>query len=242
MTRTSFFWPLAIVMAALVLAAVLLAFWVKPVDLPASSTGQQAAAPAGKPRTTQGFGATELMTSGSGASHGLDGFNVDPALNDEEPEQPWERAINRLLDSDDENDKVAAELAALAPTMPLEGKVEAIQHMVNLLEDEHYALARNMLLNPSLHPDLREVIFSDVIDRPNSVKLPVLVDLLGIYGHPLRAEAHSNLQVLLGSDLGDDPAVWSAPIQGFLANEAAEEAEEMAAEEAMAAGGETTEE
>jgi len=241
MLNKSFFWPAVLVALAVALAAGLLFFLVAP-DVPAPPAAAQDAAPReARELPGGGFAAVDSIRPGgtaTGLSRGLAAVDEEP----EEPEQPWEKAINQLLDSDDENDKVAAELAALAPTMPLEGQVEAVQHMVNLLEDEHYALARNMLINPSLHPDLREVIFSDVIDRPNSVKLPVLVGLLGIYGHPLRAEAHSNLQVLLGSDLGDDPAVWSAPVQAFLAKEAVEEAEEMAAEEAMAAESKETEE
>lgn len=158
----------------------------------------------------------------------MDDTAAEPA--DEEPMQPWEAAINRLLDSDEENDKVAAELAALAPTMPLEGQVEAVQHMVNLLDDEQYALARTMLLNPGLHPDLREVIFSDTLDRPNSIKLPILLALLGTAGHPLRAEAHTNLQAVVGRDLGQGSDPWVPVVQQFLAQEAAEEAEAEASE------------
>jgi len=230
MLHKSFLWPAVLVGSAVVLAAGLLFLVVAP-DAPAPS----APAPDAPPREARelpggGFVAVDAIRPGGGAtglSRGLAAVDEEP----EEPEQPWEKAINRLLDSDDENVKVASSLAALAPTLPLEGQVEAAQHMVNLLDDEHYSLARDMLLNPSLHPDLREVIFSDVIDRPNSVKLPVLVSLLGIYGHPLRNEAHSNLQVLLGSDLGDDPAIWSGPIQAFLAREATEEAAAARAEE-----------
>ena len=141
-------------------------------------------------------------------------------------EEPWEAPINALLDSDDENDVVAARLAALAPTLPLEGQVEAIQHVVNLLDDEQYELARNMALNPGLHPDVREVVFSDVLDRPNEVKMPVLLALLGQPGHPLAGEARQNLQAYVGRDLGPNPADWAAPVQALLAREAAEEAAE----------------
>jgi hypothetical protein len=93
-----------------------------------------------------------------------------------------------------------------------------------------------MLLNPALHPSLREVVFADALDRPNTVKLPVLLALLGSPGHPLRPEAHSNLQVLIGSDLGDNPAVWAGPVGEFLAREAEEDA---AVEDALSEGAAT---
>lgn len=137
---------------------------------------------------------------------------------------PWEKPISDLLDSDDENDVVAAKLAALAPTLPLEGHIESIQHMVNLLDDEHYKLASDMVMNPALLPQVREVIFSDVLDRPNSVKVPVLLALLGSYGHPLQLEAREKMQLLLGADLGSDMGAWQVAAKQYLAASAAEEA------------------
>lgn len=233
MTRTPFFWPAVLVLGALLLAAVLLGFWIKPVEVPAPPPAVTAPS-ASKPRSGDGFGAADLMTSGGSISGRLSGGAAETDLAEDggEPEQPWEKAINQLLDSDEENEKVAASLAALAPTLPLEGQVEAIQHMVNLLDDEQYALAQNMVMNPGLHPDVREVLFSDVLDRPNNVKLPVLLTLLGSPGHPLRTEAHTNLQAVIGQDLGESPMLWSQPVQAFLEREAAEEAEAEAEAEA----------
>ena len=96
----------------------------------------------------------------------------------------------------------------------------------NLLDDEEYGLAQNMVLNPGLRPELSEVLFSDVIARPNRVKLPVLVMLMDSPGHPLRMEAHTSLQEVLGQDLGAASTSWAQPVQDFLAREAAEAAPE----------------
>jgi hypothetical protein len=227
MTKTPFFWPILLVFAALALAAALLVFWAQPAEeaaAPQETAG--AVTSTRKALPDEGFGATDAFSPG-GSMLGGSGTPVTDDLSPEfeEPEQPWEKAINQLLDSDEENDKVAASLAALAPTLPLEGQVEAIQHMVNLLDDEQYALAQNMVMNPGLHPDVREVLFSDVLDRPNAVKLPLLLALLSSPGHPLRIEAHTNLQAAIGQDLGESPMLWSQPVQAFLEREAAEEAE-----------------
>lgn len=221
-----FFWPVILVGMALLIGASLLLLVVQPVS-EASTEATSLGAPAPhRAAESGGFGEVDFTSSVSGMVGMMSGESQASEIDEMEgPEQPWEAAINRLLDSDEENDKVAAELASLAPTMPLEGQVEAIQHMVNLLDDEQYALARNMLLNPSLHPNLREVIFSDALDRPNSVKLPMLLALFGAPGHPLRVEAHANLQAVVGRDLGQDPGLWTQAIQQVLAQEAAEEAE-----------------
>ena len=140
------------------------------------------------------------------------------------PMQPWEAAINQILESDEENQQVATRLLALAPTLPSDGQVEAVQHMVNLTDDDNYQNAAAMLLNPATSEDVAEVIYSDVLNRPNNVKLPVMVSILRTPGHRLRDETLSTLQIFLGEDLGDNPEAWNASVQTFLAREAQEEA------------------
>lgn len=184
-----------------------------------------------------GFAAADDLMAGAGSpSWPGSGVVAEGAIRAEEPDQellPWELSINKLLDSDDENNKVAAELALILPTLPLEGQVEAVQHMVNLTEDDKYIVASNMLLNPGTHPELREVLLADVLDRPNSVKLPVLLAVMAVPGHPSLAEAHRSLREVLGSDFGISSAAWSAPVQSFLAREADEEAKAEAEAEAQ---------
>jgi len=225
-TNSPFFWPVLLVFVAAALATALLLFWDQPTELAARPPDQTPVTTSRKTPPGEGFGATDTFSSGSGLLREAGARTTDELSPEfEEPEQPWEKAINQLLDSDEDNDKVASALAVLVPTLPLEGQVEAVQHMVNLLDDEQYELARNMVMNPGLHPDLREVLFSDILDRPNTVKLPALLALLGSPGHPLRTEAHTNLQAVIGQDLGESPMLWSQPVQAFLEREAAEEAE-----------------
>jgi hypothetical protein len=81
-----------------------------------------------------------------------------------------------------------------------------------------------MLLNPATAEDVAEVIYSDVLNRPNTVKLPVMVSILRTPGHRLRDETLSTLQIFLGEDLGDNPEAWNAAVQNYLAKEAQEAA------------------
>jgi hypothetical protein len=141
------------------------------------------------------------------------------------PMEPWEAAINEILESDVENQQVATQLMALLPTLPSDGQVEAMQHMVNLTDDENYHDATAMLLNPATSEDVAEVIYSDVLNRPNNVKLPVMVSILRTPGHRLRDETLSTLQIFLGEDLGNNAEAWNLAVQNYLTREAQEEAE-----------------
>lgn len=142
----------------------------------------------------------------------------------ESPLQPWEQAINQILESDEANLQAAARLNALLPTLPLEGQVEAAQHMVNLTDDENYQSASALILNPATPAEVADVIFADALNRPNSVKLPLMIAVLRVPGHRLRQETLSAMQVFAGQDLGDNPEAWNAFVQNFLAKEAQDEA------------------
>lgn len=170
-------------------------------------------------------GSSFINEEASSPAAGADVFAAE-----EQPVQPWEGAINRILESNMENFQVAAQLMVLAPSLPPDGQVEAAQHMVNLTDDQNYQGAATMLLNAATSDDVVEVIFSDVLNRPNSVKLPVMVSILRTPGNRLRDETLSTLQIFLGQDLGDDPEAWNTAVQNFLVREAQEEAAAAAAE------------
>jgi hypothetical protein len=225
--------PLIVVVTALVVALLIL-FSIRTPDVPA-----KAAPESSKNETVQrpapmadgdGFGADTAFASPAAAEQALaveQTQEQQPAEEEmlaEVPMQPWEAAINRILESDEENAQVAAQLMALAPSLPPDGQVEAVQHMVNLTDDESYQNAAAMLLNPATAEDVAEVIYSDVLNRPNTVKLPVMVSILRTPGHRLRDETLSTLQIFLGEDLGDNPEAWNAAVQNYLAKEAQEAA------------------
>jgi hypothetical protein len=145
---------------------------------------------------------------------------------EEEPvvfEEAWQRTINTILTDDAEPSLLSGRLAAALPGMPLDGQLEAAQHMVNLLADDEYATAETVYFNPSMAEPVRRLVFEDFMNRPNTLKLPILVRTLRESGHPLRNEAIENLQVYLGRDEGTDWTRWDAAVRETLDRERREE-------------------
>jgi hypothetical protein len=223
--------PAFLVLAALVLATLMLAV-INPSQ--SGPTGDDIAAQPTKARVeTQqafrepdsgiGFGSGDEaeVRPVIGASAGSSSAGAESAL--QVTEASWEAPINAILESAEDNNAVARRLDALAPTLPLEGQVEATQHMVNLLDDQNYQAALQKLTNLSTPPAVMEVIYSDILNRPNSVKLPALVNVFAAPGHPLRTEALDTLQIFVGRDLGNDPQAWNVAVQDFLRIEAQQE-------------------
>jgi hypothetical protein len=222
--------PASLVLGAILLASVLL-FLLQPspqhpapskltggAKHPAAASSAPFSEPAGfasqdadQPRST-GIAEKESQESGAVATDQLP------------PDTPmWESSVNAILESAEDNDAVALKLDALAHSLPMEGQVEATQHMVNLLGDESYQLARRKLANPATPREVMDVIYSDVLNRPNTVKLPALVDVLAVPGHPLHAESLETLRVFVERDLGNDLPAWNVAVQEFLREESRQE-------------------
>jgi uncharacterized protein YdbL (DUF1318 family) len=225
--------PVVVVVAALAIALLIL-FGLGAPDVPAKPAAESPKSePKRRPGPLQeggGFGVDTAFTPSATTRESTtvveEATESSPGeeMLAEVPMQPWEEAINRILESDKENQQVATQLLGLLPTLPPDGQVEAVQHMVNLTDDESYQNAAAMLLNPATAENVAEVIYSDVLNRPNTVKLPVMVSILRTPGHRLRDETLSTLQIFLGEDLGDNPEAWNAAVQNYLAKEAQEAA------------------
>ena len=138
-------------------------------------------------------------------------------------EEPWQQTINAILQNDGSPTLLSGRLAAALPGMPLEGQLEAAQHMVNLLADEEYGTAEKVYLNPGMPQPVRRLVFEDFMNRPNSLKLPLLVRTLRETGHPMRREAIDNLQVYIGRDEGEDWLRWDAAVRETLERERREQ-------------------
>jgi hypothetical protein len=121
--------------------------------------------------------------------------------------------------NDGEPAMLSGRLASALPGLPLEGQMEAAQHMVNLLGDQEYSVAATVYFNSAMPEPVRRLVFEDFMNRPNAVKLPLLVRTLRETGHPFRNEALENLQVFIARDEGDDPSRWEVAVSQTLEQE-----------------------
>jgi hypothetical protein len=223
--------PIALIFVALLVALVLLVT-VQPATeaegKSESTANPPSAAPAARPRSPapDQFAARsgEVLLSPVAPSSEVDGADETSATQ----EASWEAPINAILEAPEDNDQVVLRLAALVPTLPPDGQVEAAQHMVNLLDDENYQTALQMLLNPGMPTEVQEVIYSDILNRPNTVKLPALTALIGAPNHGLRDEALNTLQIFVGHDLGNNPLAWKSAVDEFLRQESLQDQVEAA--------------
>ena len=129
----------------------------------------------------------------------------------------WEEKIDDVLSAQDEDPQKVKRLLEMFPRLPEDGQVEAAQHLSNLTPDEQFASLANILTNAAMPEAVLDVMMTDVLNRPNKLKLDALLDLIRIPNHPKAEEARDVLEVFTDKQCGDDWACWKAGVDAFRA-------------------------
>ena len=130
----------------------------------------------------------------------------------------WEIKLDQILSSDSDDTNKVQQLFAMFPTLPDDGKDEVAQHLSNLVEDEDYAQLGKLLMDPKLPEDTLDTLMADLLNRPNSTKLPMFLDLARNPDHPKHEEARDMLELYLDEDYGSDWATWEKKMKEWLAD------------------------
>jgi hypothetical protein len=139
------------------------------------------------------------------------------ALSDAAGEMPdWNDKLDSILGSNEDEARKAEQLLALWPTLPEDGQVETMQHISNLLPDEKFSLLSQTLTNASTSEAVLDIIMGDALNRPNALKLPSLLEVAKVPGHPKAEEALEILEVFVDHNYGSDWAQWDKAVKDWL--------------------------
>jgi hypothetical protein len=130
----------------------------------------------------------------------------------------WEQKLDDILLGDDDENGKADKILALIPLAPAEAKQELAQHLVNMVQDDHYDGAANMLTNSATPVEVSDVLMNDLLNRNNNLKLPMLLAIARNDSHPLNAQALDLLGLLTQEDDGTNWDQWSTTIDTWLQN------------------------
>jgi hypothetical protein len=128
----------------------------------------------------------------------------------------WEDKLEEILDSSDDDATKVKQLLAMFPRLPEDGQTEVAQHLSNLVEDKDYGALRKLLADAKLPETVLDVLVQDVLNRPNSLKLPSLLDVASNPQHPKAEEAKDLLELFLEDNYGTDWAKWQTKMQEWL--------------------------
>jgi hypothetical protein len=163
---------------------------------------------------------TLFAPSAPSTTHQSPEIAPDSTANDAaEPTAPvWEQKVDDVLSDTSvaDSDVKAERLLALFPTLPEDGQVEAVKHIVNLTSDERYAGIGQYLTNAATDGEVLDELFADLLNRPNTVKLPMILKIAQNPQHPEAGEAKDILELYLEDDYGNDWWKWVQNLTAWL--------------------------
>jgi hypothetical protein len=128
----------------------------------------------------------------------------------------WESKVDEILSSDGDAANKAKQMLDVFSRFPESGQVEVVRHLSNLLPDQEYGPMGQLLLEPELPADVLDALMADVLNRPNSLKLPLLLEVARSGQHPKAGEARETLGLLLEADYEEDWDKWQAAMEKWL--------------------------
>jgi len=124
--------------------------------------------------------------------------------------------MSEVLGSSASSSAKAQALLALFPQLPAAAQPAAAHHLVNLLPDNSFATFATQLTNANASAEVRAAIYTDLVQRPNAIKLPWLLAIARSPGISQAREAATLLQATLREDHGTNWEAWSARIGAWL--------------------------
>lgn len=130
---------------------------------------------------------------------------------------PWEAQIAEATKRGRDAKGKAREILSLIPRLPEEALATATEQAIERLPDADYsATVLPALSNSQTHGQVLSVLFADLMERPDAITLPALLNIAQNPAHPFAAPALDNLRLLLRGDFGTDWKKWSEAVDAAL--------------------------
>jgi hypothetical protein len=155
---------------------------------------------------------------------GIQKFQSSDALGHSAPAAPadldlvtnWEEQVESILDSPTSDSEKAAALLEIFPRLPEGGQSEVAASLSPLLPDSQFGELGKYLTNATTAEPVMDVLMAGLLNRPDAIKLPWLLDMARTEDNPRSADAIHLLQAMLEQDNGKDWQLWQAGVERYL--------------------------
>lgn len=105
--------------------------------------------------------------------------------------EAWEKLVDEVLKEDNTEPlaKRGERIKRAIAKLPESERQVGVQGLLNLLSDESFAMLEPILLDPKENPEVLDVIFSDMLNRPESVKNGYILAIAKMRDHPQFTDA-----------------------------------------------------
>ena len=128
----------------------------------------------------------------------------------------WEQKLDDILVADSSDATKVAQILTIIPTVGPEAQVQLSHHLVNLVQDDNYAMTGDLLTNPSTSTNVSSILMNDLLNRGTELKLTMLLAVARNDDHPLKGDAKELLELFIQEDKGADWNAWEASVVKYI--------------------------
>jgi hypothetical protein len=141
------------------------------------------------------------------------GWSTPPAPPDT---RPWDQRLEDILLRGGEINDKADSIKQLLKDAPADAQGELAHHLVNMAQDDHYDGVAGLLTNATTQPEVATVLMNDLLNRRNTLKLPMLLAIARNDDHPLKDQAKDMMELFLQADYGTNWDDWAGAVDNWL--------------------------
>lgn len=110
--------------------------------------------------------------------------------------EDWEKLVDKLVETQDApNKERMAEVKEAFDKLNKKDQGEAVTRALNLLQDEQFPSLYGILFDKTENVEILDAIFSDALNRPEDIKVPLMKGLVTDKTHPMFFESARILDV-----------------------------------------------
>lgn len=128
----------------------------------------------------------------------------------------WEEDVEAILNSPTGNEQKTDALLEIFPRLPESGQAEVGAILAPMLPDAQFAELGQYLTNGTTAEPVLDVLLSGLLSRPDSIKLPWLLEIARSQDNPRSADAVHLLEATLDQDNGRNWALWQSGVDRYL--------------------------
>ena len=189
----------------------------KPTEPSTAETQTQPDAPpatasAPVPQTKATVAATAVATAAVRANSTA----PQPEIAKPKPTGEWKAKMDAILNSSASSETKLQQMRELLAKLPEAEAEETVHALASSVKNESFAFLKPLVVDPAMPEAVRDEFMVDLMNRPNSIKIPLFLEIARNPDHPDHENAFDSLEAFTGMKYGADWNGWEKGIQQWL--------------------------
>lgn len=133
-----------------------------------------------------------------------------------EPAPEWNTKLKSILGSNANPAQKVQQLKEFLAGLPDPDAEQAVQALTLSVSNEAFGFIKPLVVDPTLPEPVRDEFMVDVLNRPNSIRVPIFLELARNPDHPDNEDAYDMLEIFTNQKLGADWAAWDKAVPAWL--------------------------